>query len=221
MKKAVTYYRVSTERQGQSGLGLDAQREAVQNFARVHGFILTGEFVEVESGKKNERPMLLEALAACKREQAVLLIARLDRLGRNLAFISKLMESGVDFKAVDNPFADKFTVHILAAVAEKEGEDISKRTTAALKAAKERGVQLGSHGKYVLSQLNKKRAEEFAISMMALIGVLQEKGLKTIREITDELNRLGIPTYRNKDTKWHVSTVHKIISRYNSFKSKK
>ncbi len=128
------------------------------------------------------------------------------------------MESGVEFKAVDNPFAEKFTVHILAAVAEKEGEDISKRTTAALKAAKDRGVQLGSHGKYVLSQLNKERAQDFALMMKPLIGSIQGQGKTTIREITGELNRLKVPTYRNKRTKWHVSTVHKIINRYSGEK---
>ena len=135
MKKAITYYRVSTERQGESGLGLLAQQKAVKDFAWANDYQLMGEFVEVESGKKNNRPVLVQALDRCKRENATLLIAKLDRLGRNVAFISKLMESGVDFKAVDNPHASKLVVHMMAVFAEHERDQISQRTAAALKAA--------------------------------------------------------------------------------------
>ncbi len=213
MRKAIAYYRVSTERQGQSGLGLEAQKSAVKDFATANNYLLSGEFVEIESGKKNIRPVLQRALVACKSENAMLLIAKLDRLGRNVVFISKLMESGIDFKAVDNPHAGKLIVHIMAAFAEHERDQISERTTAALKAAKTKGVELGYNGRYVLSKENKMRAQAFALKMKPQIEELQEKGITTIRALTDELNRMKIPAYRSN--KWHPSTVHQIIKRMN------
>lgn len=140
MPAFIAYFRVSTDRQGRSGLGLDAQREAVKSYVAGHGSIAE-EFTEVESGKRNERPQLALALTACRRQSAVLVIARLDRLARNLAFIANLMESGVDFVAVDMPQANHLTMHILAAVAEDEGKRISTRTRDALAAAFLRGSQ--------------------------------------------------------------------------------
>ena len=137
----VAYYRVSTDKQGQSGLGLDAQRQAVMNYLNGGPWKLVDEFTEVESGNSNARPQLQKALAACRRHKAKLVIAKLDRLSRNLAFIATLMDSGVEFVATDNPHANKLTVHILAAVAEHEREAISERTKAALAAAKRRGVK--------------------------------------------------------------------------------
>src|SRR3954466_14112607 len=137
----VAYYRVSTDRQGQSGLGLDAQRAAVAGFFGARELI--AEFTEVESGKRADRPQLAAALDLCRRRRAMLVIAKLDRLARNVAFIASLMEAGVEFTAVDMPSANKLTLHILAAVAEHEREMISARTRAALAAAKARGVRLG------------------------------------------------------------------------------
>jgi DNA invertase Pin-like site-specific DNA recombinase len=143
--KFVAYFRVSTDRQGKSGLGLDAQREAVMNYLNGGRWTLVAEFTEVESGKRDDnRPQLAAAIAACKRQKARLVIAKLDRLSRNLAFIAALMESGVEFVAVDNPHMNKLTIHILAAVAEHEREMISERTRAALQAAKARGKVLGN-----------------------------------------------------------------------------
>jgi DNA invertase Pin-like site-specific DNA recombinase len=140
MKKGIAYYRVSTDRQGKSGLGLEAQAEAVSNFAEREGYEVVAIFTETESGKKSQRPELLAALAQCRKERATLVIAKLDRLSRNVAFISNLMESRVDFKAVDNPHANRLMVHLLAAFAEHEREQISTRTKDALAAAKRRGV---------------------------------------------------------------------------------
>jgi DNA invertase Pin-like site-specific DNA recombinase len=139
----VAYYRVSTDKQGQSGLGLQAQREAVMNYLNGGTWTLVAEHTEVESGKRNARPELEKALAACRRHKAKLVIAKLDRLSRNLHFITSVMESGVEFIACDNPHANKLTIHILAAVAEHEREAISERTKAALAAAKARGKKLG------------------------------------------------------------------------------
>src|SRR5215204_4097354 len=139
----ISYLRVSTDRQGRSGLGLEAQRKAVEDYLNGGHWRLAAEVVEIESGKRNDRPKLAEALRLCRLHGAVLIIAKLDRLARNVAFISNLMESGVEFTAVDFPQANRLTVHILAAVAEHEREMISQRTKAALAAAKARGKRLG------------------------------------------------------------------------------
>jgi DNA invertase Pin-like site-specific DNA recombinase len=216
MKKAITYYRVSTGRQGASGLGIDAQIKAVKDFAITNGYALEGEYVEVESGKNNHRPVLKKALFQCKRKHATLLVARLDRMSRNVNFITSLLESGVDFKAIDVPGGEKFIVHIMAAVAEHERDQISKRTTLALQAAKARGVVLGAYGSNVLSKENKALSKRFAQKMRPTITRLMEDGFKSIRAITGELNRLRIPTYRSDGSKWHVSTVHKLVNQMNT-----
>lgn len=213
MKYAVAYYRVSTNKQGMSRLGLEAQQQAVQDFIHAHGFALAGEFTEVESGKKNNRPILQEALAACKRRGAVLLIAKLDRLGRNVVFIAALMQSGVEFKAVDNPEASKLIVHIMAAFAEHERDQISERTKAALQAAKKRGVQLGSYGRMVLAPYNRQEALRFSVAMLPHIRQLQAQGLTTVRSITIALNQNNIPTYRSDGRRWHPSSVHRLLQR--------
>jgi DNA invertase Pin-like site-specific DNA recombinase len=140
----VAYYRVSTDRQGRSGLGLEAQQAAVRGYLSASAPI--AEFIEIESGKRNDRPQLEQALALCRKRKARLVIAKLDRLSRNLAFIATLMDSGVEFVAVDNPHANRLTLHILAAVAEHERHMIADRTKAALQAAKNRGMRLGRNG---------------------------------------------------------------------------
>jgi DNA invertase Pin-like site-specific DNA recombinase len=186
-KRYIAYYRVSTARQGQSGLGLEAQQTAVRSFVAADAVILE-EFVEVESGRRNDRPRLIEALAACRRHKAVLIIAKLDRLARNVAFVSNLMEAGVDFVAVDMPHASRLTVHILAAVAEHEREMISQRTKAALAAAKARGVRLGNpagnpagleKARQRASQLAFQRAEE----LKGIVEEVRGAGLTSFRQI--------------------------------------
>src|ERR1039458_1679943 len=139
----VAYYRVSTAKQGVSGRGLEAQQEAVRSYLNGGHWKRGAEFTEIESGKRNDRPALAEALSVCRLHRATLIIAKLDRLARNVHFISSLMEAGVEFTAVDFPQANRLTVHILAAVAEHEAAMISARTKAALGAAKARGVVLG------------------------------------------------------------------------------
>lgn len=213
MKKAIAYFRVSTDRQGKSGLGLEAQHQAVHLFAQREGYQVTAEFTEIESGKKNNRPELLAALLHCKKDKATLIIAKLDRLGRNVAFIANLMESRVDFLAVDNPHANSLMVHMLAAFAEHEREQISTRTKAALQAAKRRGVQLGKHGRDVESKKNAKAADQFAQIMRPTIDELKIEGFTTVREICEELNRREVKTFRNNSQKWHPTSVQRILKR--------
>lgn len=142
--KFVAYYRVSTTKQGINGLGMDAQRNAVMNYLNGGDWKLMAEFAEVESGKRKDRPELVKAIALCREEGATLLIAKLDRLARNAAFLLNLRDSGVDFIATDMPHADKFTVGIMALVAEKERDLISQRTRDGLAAARRRGIKLGN-----------------------------------------------------------------------------
>ncbi|MDG4546585.1 MAG: recombinase family protein [Rickettsiales bacterium] len=210
-KKYIAYYRVSTDKQGKSGLGLEAQKQAVRQYLNGGQWELLEEFVEVESGKKNNRPKLQEAISVCKRMQATLIIAKLDRLARNVHFISGLMESGVDFIAVDNPQANKLMLHMLAAFAEHEREQISQRTKSALQAAKGRGVTLGSNGKALASQ-NKQAALDFALSLKSTIDEIRNRGVTTYRAIAEELNRLNIATFHGKG-QWYAPAVHKLVKR--------
>lgn len=143
-KSLVAYLRVSTKKQGKSGLGLEAQRAAVAEYAKREGLRIVAEYVEVESGKKASRPELAKALNHCRAARASLAVAKLDRLARNVAFLSALMEAGLEFVCLDNPHATPFTLHVLAAVAEQEARATSERTRVALAAAKKRGVLLGS-----------------------------------------------------------------------------
>lgn len=213
MKLAIPYYRVSTDRQGISGLGLDAQRLAVKEYAARFNLELTDEFTEVESGTLNKRPVLNMALERCKQSKAILLIAKLDRLGRNIVFIATLMESDVEFIAVDNPDANKLMLHIMAAFAEYERDQISQRTKAALAEAKKRGVKLGEHGANVLSKKNKQQAIDFAMKMKPKIEKLKSEGYTTTRALVKELNRRKISTYQGKGAKWHIQSVHKLLQR--------
>jgi DNA invertase Pin-like site-specific DNA recombinase len=213
--KFVAYFRVSTDKQGKSGLGLEAQRQAVQQYLNGGQWSLIGEFTEIESGKRNERPELEKALVACKRNKAKLVIAKLDRLSRNLAFIATLMDSGVEFIAVDNPHANKLTVHILAAVAQHEREMIAQRTKDALQAAKSRGVVLGNprldavRNRAVASV--KADAESFAKNVAPIIREIQSSGVASHRGIARSLNARGIATARGGV--WTAVQVGAILQR--------
>jgi len=210
MGEFVAYYRVSTERQRISGLGLEAQREAVARHAA--GGQIVAEFTETESGKRHtNRPQLLAALAECRKRRAVLLIARLDRLARNVAFIANLMESGVDFIACDMPQANRLTIHILAAVAEHEREMISQRTKAALAAAKARGVQLGNPR---LAQAREQarashHARRPAPEVLSVMKDWQSQGA-SFREIARRLNRLNIRPGRGRE--WYGTSVKGLLA---------
>jgi DNA invertase Pin-like site-specific DNA recombinase len=220
--KFVSYIRVSTQRQGQSGLGLEAQRAAI--LAYLHGgqWQLVAEFVEVESGRKNDRPELARALATCRAQGATLIIAKLDRLARNVAFVSALMESGVEFVAVDFPQANKLTLHILAAVAEHEAEAISARTKAALQAAKARGVKLGGFrdrvpggearraGQERSLVVRRDRAATRGADLRPLVIGLRAEGVTSLRAIAAELGRRGVPAPAGGS--WHANTVRRLLA---------
>jgi DNA invertase Pin-like site-specific DNA recombinase len=212
MQKAIAYYRVSTKRQGKSGLGLEAQKMLVEEFVEIGNYELIREFIDIESGRKNDRPELLKALRICKRNKAVLLVAKLDRLGRNNAFLASLIETKVDFKAVEFPHANKPMLQLMAVFAELERDMISDRTKAGLQAAKQRGIVLGHNG-HVLARLNRIRAKRFARGMAPKIDAIKETGIKTVQGICNELNRQQVPTYSNDGSKWHPRTVRMVIIR--------
>jgi DNA invertase Pin-like site-specific DNA recombinase len=213
--KFIAYFRVSTDKQGKSGLGLEAQREAVLSFLNGGKWTLVAEFVEVESGKRNDRPQLTAALAACKKQKAKLVIAKLDRLSRNLAFIAALMDSGVEFVAVDNPHANKLTVHILAAVAQHERELIAQRTRDALQAAKARGTKLGNPklaaARESAIEGNRAAAARYAANVLPVIREIQASGITSLRGVARALTARGIATARGGE--WSPVQVRDILDR--------
>lgn len=210
MQKFVSYLRVSTARQGEQGLGIDAQREAVRRHVESVGGLLVEEHVEVETGKSHTRPVLLGALAQCRSQKAVLLIARIDRLARSVSFISSLMDGGVDFVAADMPAANRLMLHMLAAFAEFEREQIAARTKAALAAARARGVQLGRHGA-VLAAKHRQDADDFAETMREPVLVAMKDGAGTLSAIANRLNESG--HLAREGGNWTMSTTQKLLRR--------
>jgi DNA invertase Pin-like site-specific DNA recombinase len=206
----VSYLRVSTQRQGLSGLGIDAQRATVEQYVARSGGVLLQEFVEVESGSSRTRPILEQSISLCRATTAVLLIAKLDRLARNVAFVSSLMESGVEFVATDAPYANRLMIHILAAFAEHERDLISERTRSALAAARERGVKLGSNGS-ILAAERKCEAMQFAETLRSTVEAARSGGARTLRSIAAALNRSGHSTRQGKP--WATSTVARLVKR--------
>lgn len=217
--KFVSYLRVSTSRQGASGLGLEAQRVAVTAYLNGGDWKLVQEVLEVESGKRNDRPALADALRLCRKHRATLVIAKLDRLARNVAFISNLMESGVEFIACDMPQANRFVVHVLAAVAEHEAEAVSKRTKAALAAAKARGTHLG--GRRVSAErwdeiglearvARTAEADKWAANLLPAIRSIQTAGAVSLRQIAAGLNDRNITTPRGGD--WSAVQVQRALT---------
>ncbi len=210
----VCYYRVSTTQQGQSGLGLDAQRQAVRDYAqKVQGTILD-EQVEVESGKRSDRPVLTNAIQRCRETGATLLVAKLDRLSRNLHFITTLQLSKANFLAVDNPHATPFLIHILVAVAEYERTMISARTKSALEAAKRRGVRLGNPviQTAVVKSTESRRAsclQQYS-RLSPTIRDLQSQGIIRLKDLAYQLNVRGIKTSRG--CQFTPTQVHRILN---------
>lgn len=216
----VSYLRVSTDRQGRSGLGLEAQREAVTVYLNGGTWKLAAEVVEVESGKRADRPKLAEALRLCRLHGATLIIAKMDRLARNVAFVSNLMESGVEFTACDFPQANRLTVHILAAVAEHEAKAISDRTKAALAAAKRRGRVLGGwrgatitpEARIIGQQAIQARTNSRAADLAPVIAQLRVEGVTSLNGIARALSEKGIPTARGK-SEWTPVQVARVLER--------
>ena len=229
MADIIAYYRVSTKQQGDSGLGMEAQKAAVEAYAKQTGARIVASYSEVESGKLAERPQLLKALAHAKRSKATLVVAKLDRLARNVAFLSALMRAGVDFIACDNAHANKLTIHILAAVAEDEAERISARTKAALTAAKARGVKLGSarpghwegreearksglaRGRVVAAKVVSQAAIEAYADLRPSMIDLRANGM-TLTGIAEKLNTEGHTTRRGKE--WNAVQVMNVLNRF-------
>lgn len=216
MKQAIAYYRVSTIRQGRSGLGLEAQQSSVNYYCKQNEYDVLDEVIEVKSTRK-QRLGLFQALELCKEKKAVLIVARLDRLGRDVEQIAGIVKSKVEIIVVDNPNANRFTIHILAAVAEEQRRRISETTKEALYEAKKRGVELGKNGK-VQSIVNKQVADDFANKLAPLIMRLKNKGIITVRAVSEELNRKCIPTFC-AGGKWHPSTVYALMNRLNRVKT--
>lgn len=203
----IAYYRVSTAKQGASGLGLEAQQAAVLAHCACAPL---AEFTEVESGKRDDRPQLAAALALAKKERATLVIAKLDRLARDVHFIAGLLKAKVEIVACDLPAANKFTLHIMSAVAEQEAEAISARTKAALAAAKARGVKLGTHASVINAQA-RAGADAYASSLSATIEELRVQGIYSVRDICSALNARGIRTSRG--AQWHPTSVKRLMDR--------
>lgn len=206
----VAYLRVSTNKQGASGLGLEAQRSAVETYAASVSARLIATFTEIESGSVRERPELKRALELCRKEKAILLIARLDRLSRSLVFIAQLLEANVEIRAADVPSANRMMIQMLAVFAEHERQMIRDRTKSALAAAKARGVQLGQNGR-VLALQNRQAAGEFAPSMIAPIESARRSGARTYTQIAAWLNEAKIPS--REGGRWHAASVSRVLSR--------
>ena len=216
----IAYYRVSTDKQGRSGLGLDAQREAVARHAASCGGLVAAAFEEVESGRRGDRPQLGLALAECRLRRAVLLIAKLDRLARDAHFLLGLEKAGVEFVAADMPHANRLTVGIMALVAEEEARATSARTKAALAAAKARGVQLGNprlrpgdkataaEARAIWSAAATRRAAE----VMPYLDAARRAGATTLQELANALTARGVRTPRGGEG-WRPWQVRRVLNR--------
>jgi DNA invertase Pin-like site-specific DNA recombinase len=227
-RQAIAYRRVSTAKQGRSGLGLEAQDAAINSHVRATGCTLVATYTEVESGKKSARPELAKALSHAKKLGAVLVIAKLDRLSRNVHFLSGLMEAGVDFVCCDMPSAGRLTLHIMAAVAEDEARRISERTVAALAAAKERGAKLGGirQGQRHASReecaaggviggaktavLNRREAFTAYAGILPVVESLRAAG-RSFQAIADHLNTEGYTT--RTGASWGARQVMRVLER--------
>lgn len=210
MTEYIVYLRVSTERQQASGLGLEAQREATHKFASNCKSDIIAEYVETESGAKNNRPQLAKALTHCRKTKATLLIARLDRLSRSLSFVAQLLDANVEIKCADMPEANRLLLQMLAVFSEHERQMIRARTKAALAAAKARGVELGQNGT-VLAAKNKAEATAFSYELKPWIELGREKGYVSLRQLCLFLTLNGVvpPGFG----KWHPGSLKRILQR--------
>jgi DNA invertase Pin-like site-specific DNA recombinase len=213
LTKWVCYYRCSTKEQEKSGLGLDAQRTTVAAFIANKPGEVIAELTEIESGRKANRPKLMEALEICRKRKAHLVIAKLDRLARSVRVISTLMDSGVPFSAADMPNANRFMIHVYSAVAEEEARLIGERTRLALRAARDRGVDIGATGR-VLAARHKQEAAERAEHYRSLVTKLRSAGVATVRGFRDALNEQGVVSPGGG--RWHVRNTFLLLKRLES-----
>ena len=220
VRPLISYIRVSTSQQGRSGLGIEAQRQTLQHFAQTEGFTVAREFLEVETGKGSDaldrRPQLKAALAAARKLRCHVAVAKLDRLSRDVHFISGLMAHKVPFLVAElGPDVDPIVLHLFAALAEKERALISTRTRQALTAAKARGVTLGNPSLHVARKSAVETvtasADRFAANVLPLIREAQKAGATTLRDIAAALNARGIATARGGQ--WHAKSVSNILAR--------
>jgi DNA invertase Pin-like site-specific DNA recombinase len=223
MTNYITYNRVSTQKQGASGLGLDAQESATSQYVAQRGGVVVATYTEVESGKNCQRPIFAKALAHAKATKATLLVAKLDRLGRDVQFIATLMNAGVEFVACDNPTATRLTLHILAAVAENEALMISLRTKSALAAAKARGTKLGGYrnvpmkdgvsalGRVASAKARTETANARATDTLRLISALKAAGFTSYGQLATQMNEQGSTSPRGKG--WTPSAVRLEVMR--------
>lgn len=220
--KLIAYHRVSTAKQGQSGLGLEAQAAAIQSYTRSVGGQVLATFTEVESGKSSNRPELAKAIHLARVTGGTLVIAKLDRLSRNAAFLLTLRDSGVRFVAADMPDANELTVGVMALIAQHEREAIAKRTKEALQAAKARGTKLGNpNGANALRRAGKgnqagvraavAKAERHANNLAPVIASLRSEGVASLGELAEALNQRGMLTPRGG--RWHKSSVRNLLAR--------
>ena len=227
--KVVAYYRVSTAAQGRSGLGLEAQRQAVDAFCRARNCEVLGDYTEIESGARNSRPQLVRALHHAKVTDATVVIAKLDRLSRNAAFLLQLQDSGARFQAADMPEACHLTVGILALVAQQEREAISARTKAALSAAKSRGTRLGNpNGAAALRRAGRgnragvravqQKADQHALDLAPIVDQLRAEGRTSLPSLAKALNdaRMCAP----RGGQWHPSSVKNLLARLDRHRSR-
>ncbi len=216
MKSFVTYLRVSTSLQGIEGLGIEAQRTAVSSFLKTQGeSVVVREMVEVESGKNGDRPVLAEALELCRKGNHTLLVAKLDRLTRDLFFVCQLQKSGTDFVAADNPHATPLMIHLLVAFAQFEREQISSRTKAALRAAKSRGQRLGnpnlSDARLRSSEAKRAQAALFRTRVLPIVDQIKAAGVSSLSGIAKALSARGIATAYGSE-KWSAQAVKNLTT---------
>lgn len=219
----ITYFRVSTDKQGRSGLGLAAQKKTVEDYLGRNGHEIVGEYTEIESGSKSDRPELAKAIRDCRLKNARLVVAKLDRLARDLHFITGLQKAGIKFTVAEQPEMNELSVHIFAAMAQHERKLIGQRTKAALAIAKERGVKLGNpclrKGERIpgggdTANANKARiskAQAFANEMAGVIADTKKQGASSLRQISAALNENGFRTVRGNE--WQPNSVKRIIEK--------
>jgi DNA invertase Pin-like site-specific DNA recombinase len=215
-RQFIAYYRVSTDRQGQSGLGLEAQRASVLSYVDSDTGDLLAEYTEIESGRRNSRPQLAMAIQHCRKGKATLVIAKLDRLARNTRFLLGIVESGIDAAFCDMPemppgAVGKFMLTQLAAVAELEAGLTSERTKAALAAAKARGVKLGNPDLKRHNDRQRASAQRFARSLTPVVQSIRSQGHSSVRAIRDQLNAMEVASPGGGQ--WHVPSVHRLLKR--------